>query len=170
MLDRIDNLHDMFLHELQAAYHMETSLVEILEEMAAKATNDRISAGFADHAEETREHVQRVEKVFDTLGLDVQERNCPIVEALDQERTIMEESVSDDDLLNMFYLGAGMKTERIEITTYDSLIRLAEKLQLGDDVVDPLEANRESETEALDQLQILAGASDLKSLWERLMP
>lgn len=170
MLDNIDDLDDMFLHELQAAYHMETRLVEILKEMAANATNDRISAGFADHAEETKEHVERVEKVFTTLGLYVQERNCPIVEALDQERTIVEESVSDEDLLNMFYLGAGMKTERIEITTYDSLVRLAEKLQLGEGVIDPLEANRESETEILDQLQILAGASDLKSLWERLIP
>ncbi len=169
MLEQIDSLHDMFVFELQSAYHMERRLVEILEEMAENATNDRISAAFADHAEETEAHVERLREVFHALDRDPQERNDPVLEALDQQRRTMEGSVGDEDLLNMFYLGAGTKTERVELTTYDSLIQLAEKLELGDDVVEPLEANRESEKEALDQLQLLTGASELKALWERLM-
>ena len=170
MPEQIDSLEDTFVHELQGAYHMEMRLIDVLEEMATKATNDTISEGFADHAEETKDHVERLREVFHAIDRDVQERNCPIVEALDEERRTVEESVSNDELLNMFYLGAGMKTERVELTTYDSLVQLAGKLELGDDVTDPLEANRSSEKDTLDQLQTLAGASELKSLWERFVP
>lgn len=167
---QLNSLRDLFLHELRGAYRMETRLVRILDQMADNATNDQLAQGFADHAEETATHVERVEQVFAALDSEPEERECPLVEALDEERRTVEESVEDPDLLDMAYLGAGMKTERIEATTYDSLIQIAGKLDLGEDVVDPLEANRESEEDALDELQLLAGASELKSLWDRLTP
>lgn len=170
MINQIDSLEDVFVHELQGAYHMEVRLVEILEEMAGNATNEKISTGFADHAEETRAHVERLESVFHAVDSEVAERECPLVEALDQERRTFEDHVTDDDLLDKFYLGAGMKTERIELTTYESLVQVAEQLDLGDDVIDALEANQASEQDALDQLQLLSGASELKAMWDRLTP
>ncbi len=73
-------------------------------------------------------------------------------------------------LLNLFYLGAGIKTERIEITTYDSLLTAADRLEYGSEVTDPLEANKRSEDKTLGKLQTLSKASELKSLWEKLTP
>ena len=166
----LDSLEDLFVYELQGAYHMELRLVDILDEMAANATNDRISTGFADHRDETEAHAQRVRDAFEAMGREPEERECPIVEALDEERRTVEGGVTDPDLLNMFYLGAGMKTERVELTTYDSLLTQADRLGLGDEVTDPLEANRDSEDETLTQLKTLNTASDLKSLWEKLTP
>ncbi|QLG29713.1 ferritin-like domain-containing protein (plasmid) [Halorarum halophilum] len=170
MAAQFDTMHDLFVHELRGAYHMERRLVEILDEMAMNATNDRISTGFADHRDETRQHVERVEEAFRALGLEPEERQCAVVEALDEEREIVEEGVTDPDLLNQFYLGAGMKTERIEITTYDSLLTMADRLDLGDDVTDPLQRNRDSEDTALKELKALSTASDLKDLWDSLTP
>lgn len=169
-MNEIASLHDQFVHELRGAYHMEMRLVDILDEMAENATNDRISAGFADHRDETKEHVERVRDVFQALDLPPEERECSIVEALDQERRTVEESVRDRNLLNTFYLGAGIKTERIELTTYDSLLLIADKLDLRDEVTDPLLANRDSEKKTLDKLQTMSKASDLKSLWKRFTP
>ena len=166
----IHSLDDMFVYELQGAYHMELRLVDILDEMAANATNDRISAGFADHRDETKEHVERLRQVFHALDRPPEERDCQLVEALDQERQTFEENVHDDDLLNLFYLGAGIKTERIEITTYDSLLTAADRLEYGSEVTDPLEANKRSEDKTLGKLQTLSKASELKSLWEKLTP
>lgn len=164
----IDSLEDLLVHELQGAYHMELRLVDVLDEMAANATNDRISTGFADHRDETETHAERVRDAFEAMGRQPEERECVIVEALDEERRTVEGSVTDRDLLNLFYLGAGMKTERIELTTYDSLLTMADRLGLGDDVTGPLEQNRDSEDDTLTQLRTLSTASDLKSLWERL--
>lgn len=166
----IETLDDLFEHELKGAYHMEARLVDILDEMAANATNEKVSRGFADHRDETVEHVRRLEAAFEAMGVTAEERHCPIVEALDEERRAVEEGVADESLLDLFYLGAGMKTERIEMTTYEGLLSLAERLDHGSDVTDPLEANLDSEEAAFRKLQSLSGASDLKSLWERLTP
>lgn len=166
----IHSMRDLFEHELRGAYHMERRLVGILDEMSKNATNDRISSGFADHRDETEEHVRRIEQAFEAIGLLAEERACPVVEALDEERRTVEESVRDEELLNLFYLGAGMKTERVEMTTYESLLMLADRLDLDDDVTDPLGDNLDSEERTFRQLQSLSTASDLKALWERLTP
>lgn len=166
----IDSLHDLFVFQLQGAYHMERRLVDILDSMAENATNDRISTGFAKHRDETEVHVERVREAFDAMSVPPEERDCQLVEALDRERNTVEDSVRDRDLLNLFYLDAGVKTERIEIRTYESLLSMADRLELGDDVTDPLEANLDSEETTLRELQTLDTASDLKSLWERFLP
>lgn len=165
----INSLNDMFVYELQGAYHMERRLVDILDEMAENATNDRISAGFADHRDETKEHAERVREVFHALDRQPEERECQLVEALDEERQNFEGMVHDD-LLNLFYIGAGIKTERIELTTYDSLLTIADRLEYGSDVTDPLKANERSEDKTLSKLQTLSTASELKSLWQKLTP
>lgn len=170
MTMQIDTVEDMFVHELQGVYHMERRLVDILDEMASNATNENISLGFADHRDETREHVERVEGVFQAMNVQPEERQCPIVEALDEERMTVENNTGNPELINLFYLGAGMKTERIELTAYDSLLAMADQLGLGNDVTDLLEANRKSEKRTLDELQTLSTASDLKQLWNKLMP
>jgi ferritin-like metal-binding protein YciE len=167
---QIDTMEDLFEHELRGAYHMESRLVGILGEMSEKATNDRIASGFADHRDETEEHVRRVERAFEAIGATPEERGCPVVEALDEERRAVEEAVTNDDLLDMFYLGAGMKTERVEMTTYEGLLMVAGRLDLEDDVTGPLEDNLDSEESTFKQLQSLSTDSDLKSFWERLTP
>lgn len=166
----IRSLNDMFVYELQGAYHMEQRLVDVLDEMATNATNDKISSGFADHRDETKEHVERLRDVFHAIDRQPEARDCLLVEALDQERQTFEDMVHDDELLNLFYLGAGIKTERIEITTYDSLLTAAERLEYGSDVTDPLKANKRNEDKTLGKLQTLSTASELKSLWQKLTP
>ena len=55
--------------------------------MAVKPTNERIASGFADHRKETEGHVRRIERAFEAMGRPPEERECPVVEALDEERT-----------------------------------------------------------------------------------
>lgn len=166
----IRSLDDMFVYELQVAYQMEQQLVDILDEMSTKATNDKISKGFADHRDETKEHVERLREVFHAIDRQPETRECHLVDALDREREEFEDMVHDDDLLNLFYLGAGIKTERIELTTYDSLLTTADRLEYGSDVTDPLKSNERSEDKTLSKLKTLSKASELKSLWQKLTP
>jgi len=169
MAREIQTLRDLFLHELRGAYYMEGVLVDELDEMASTVTNDRISRSFADHREETREHVRRLQDVFEALEVKPEERPVPVVDAIVDECRTTDEMVSDADLLNMSYLSAGMKTERIEITTYDSLLQMAKQLELDDNVTDPLKKNRDDEKDTLDSLESLSTGSELKSLWKRLV-
>jgi ferritin-like metal-binding protein YciE len=166
----IASLQDLFVHEIRGVYHMEQQLVDALDEMADRATDEELSEAFADHRNETDVHVARIQQVFQEMDVPVEARENPIVEALDRERRTVEGAVQDDDLLNLFYLGAGMKAERIELTTYDNLLRIADRLDLHDEVTDPLEQNRDSEERAMRTLEKQSKRSGLKSLWERFSP
>lgn len=164
----IDTLDELFVHKLCQQYYAERKLVDALDEMAINATNDRISEGFADHRDETRRHVDRLETVFDEIGRRPEERTNELIDALEAERTEIERQVGNDDLLNTYYLGAGMMTERMEMTAYESLETMATQLEMGSEITDPLEANHDEEKSAYRELDAMSTASDLKSLWNRL--
>lgn len=164
----IQSLEDQFEYELEAVYDMERKLVEALEEMADMATNDTLSDGFDTHREETEMHVQRVEEVFEALGREPTRRDCPITDGLLEEKEQYDARVSDEDLRNLYYLGAGMKTERIEITSYEALLMTADKAGYGDEITTPLENNLKEEEQTFRKLQGLSTGSDLKTLWDKL--
>lgn len=164
----IRDLEDLFVYELEGVYDMEVKLVDALEEMSQLATNDNLSMGFAIHRTETETQVERVEETFEALGEEPTRRNDPIIDGLLEEREQFDACVSDDDVRNVHYLHAAMKTERIEITRYEELLMAGEKAGLGDDVTGPLEGNLEQEEKTFRKLQGLSTGADLKALWKEL--
>lgn len=166
----MNDLHELFVHKLAQQYYVEQELVETLDEMARHTTNDRMSQGFADHRDETRTQVQRLEDVFAAIDRPAEARESAVLDGLEMERSELESEIEDDELLNMVYLNAGMMTERIEMTAYEGLTTIAEQLELGNDVQTPLESNYDEEKSAYRELETMAAAKDLKSLWDRLTP
>ncbi|WP_154658581.1 YciE/YciF ferroxidase family protein [Halopiger djelfimassiliensis] len=166
----MNDLQELFVHKLAQQYYIEQELVETLDEMARNTTNDRMSQGFADHRDETRTQVQRLEDVFAALDRSAETRDCAILDGLEEDRRDLESRIEDEELLNMVYLNAGMMTERVEMTAYEGLTTLAEQLELGNDVQRPLESNYDEEKSAFRELETLATAKDMKSLWDRLTP
>lgn len=166
----MNDLHELFVHKLAQQYYIEQELVETLDEMSKNTTNDRMSQGFADHRDETRTQVQRLEDVFAALDRPAEARDCAILDGLEEDRRELETEVEDDELLNMVYLNAGMMTERMEMTAYEGLTTMARQLQMGDDVMDPLESNYDEEKSTFRELETMATAKDMKSLWDQLTP
>lgn len=64
----IQSLEDMFVYQLEEMYYVEHRLVDVLDELATEANNDTLAKGFQDHRDETREHVARIERVFESIG------------------------------------------------------------------------------------------------------
>lgn len=156
------------MYDLRAAYDMEVKLVDALDEMSRAATNDDLGAGFAVHRTETERQVELVEEAFEALGEEPTRRGSPLVDGLLEERAQFDASVADEELRNLRYLVVGIRTERIEIATYEGLLLTAESAGLGGEVTEPLEAILEQERKTLRKLQGLAGRSELGTLWEEL--
>jgi ferritin-like metal-binding protein YciE len=166
----VDTLHDLFVYKLRQQYYVEQQLVETLDEMAKNTSNGRMSQTFADHRDETRTQVQRLEDVFDVVDVRPEAADDPVLDALEEERRIFERQIDDGDLLDTIYLNAAMMTERVEMTTYEGLSMLATELELSEEAQRPLESNYDEEKSAYRELDTLAAASEMKSLWERLTP
>ena len=64
------------------------------------------------------------------------------------------------ELLEFYNIGAAQKVERYEITAYEGLVDMAEKLGMTD-VVDLLEQNLQEEEMALNKLKAIASEFDV---------
>ena len=151
------------------AYDMEVKLVDALDEMSWLATTDNLSAGFAIHRTETETQVERIEEAFEALGEEPTRRDDPVADGLLEERERFDARVGNDDLRNGHYLNAAMKTERIEMTSYEGLLMTAEKAGLGEEVTDPLADNLEQEERTFRKLQGLSTEAGLKAPWRDLI-
>lgn len=167
--EQIESLRDLFEYELEQMYYVESELVDALGMMADEVTNDKMRKGFEDHREETERHVERLEVVFDAIGAEPRMRESEAFDGLMADKQNFESRVADDELRNIHHLGAGMKTEHMEITGYQSLLTIANKLDLGSDVTDPLEDNLDSEERTLKELKAMSEGSELKSMLDKLL-
>lgn len=157
----LNTLEDLFDHQLRAAYTVENRLVDTLSEMASQVDDEELADGFGQHEGETMRHVERVEEVFEARGLTPEETEVPLFDGLMEEKRMFDEQLGEEGLRDVFYAQAGMKTERIELTMYEGLLLLADQLDLGDEVTDPLEENRDEEEKTLKKLKGMATGSTL---------
>ena len=150
----MSDLTDLFKHELTDIYSGEHLLLEALQALEHESTAPGLAEAFAAHREQTTRHIKRLEDVAAMLGEDIEEERCPGIEGLLEEKRLFARERPVQDILNVFNIGAGQKSERYEITHYEGLIGLAHKLGLGDAMA-LLQQNLDEEEAALEKLKSL---------------
>ena len=130
----IENLHDLFVHTLRDIYFAEQTIVKKLPKMAEKATSAQLRAGFEQHLAETKQHVTRLELVFETLGEKAKGEECPAIEGITEEAEELVKEIQDPETRDAAMLASAQAVEHYEITRYGTLIAWAEELGLSDAV------------------------------------
>jgi ferritin-like metal-binding protein YciE len=156
----MQTIEELFEHELQDIYSGEQALLDALEQMAAESADREIKKGFVQHRKETQAQIKRLEKVFKTLGRKPESSTCPGIEGLIKEKKMFMRERPTEELLEFYNVGAAQKVERYEITAYEGLIDMAEKLGM-DDVVELLEQNLQEEETTLNKLKAIASEFDV---------
>lgn len=156
---------DYVAWQLEGIHQFEQQLVEVLgwlaEEAAVEALDDRPDEGartalvetFHDHRDQTRDHVERLDDAFETLDHRPRGREVPSVDGLVTEAERFTNIVLNDELRGPYFVETGIRFERLEITAYEHAIAMGDRLGLGPDVTDPLEANLAEEEATLEELQ-----------------
>ncbi|MDN3550223.1 ferritin-like domain-containing protein [Mucilaginibacter aquaedulcis] len=122
-------LSEFFVNELKDLLWAENKLVDTLPEMAEAATSSELRNAFEQHLTETEVHVERLEQIFDILGIEPDSRKCEamagIVDEGDEIISATEEGTAQRDVGLIF---AGQKAEHYEIASYGGMIALAKTL------------------------------------------
>ena len=141
-------LEDFFIDELKDIYWAEKHLVKTLPKMEKAATTEELKKAFASHLETTKEHVTRLEKVFEMLGKKAVGKKCEAMEGITKEgEGIIEETEKGTATRDVGLILAGQKVEHYEISTYGGLAQLAKTLS-HNDVAKLLEKTLSEEKEA----------------------
>ncbi len=156
-------IEELFEHELKDIYGGEQRLAEGLEEMANESADRDIKRAFVQHRKETQGQIKRLERVFKSLGQKPEAETCAGIEGLVKEKKLFARERPTEELVDFFNVGAAQKVERYEITAYENLIDMAEKLGMRE-AVELLEANLEEEEQTLNKLKALASECDVTDI------
>ncbi len=128
----IKSLDDLFVHTLQDIYYAEQQITKALPKMIANATDPQLKQGFETHLGETKNHVKRLEQVFQMHGEPVKAVNCPAIDGIIEEANEILGDVKDSDVIDAAALAAAQAVEHYEIARYGTLIAWARQLGRDD--------------------------------------
>jgi ferritin-like metal-binding protein YciE len=151
----MNTIEELFEHELKDIYGGEQAILEALDQLAGETSDREIKKGIQQHKKETQGQLKRLEKIFKLLGKSAEAEPCAGIEGLLKEKKVFMRERPSEDLLEFYNIGASQKVERYEITTYESLIDMADKLGLAD-AVELLEQSLQEEEAMLNRLKAIA--------------
>jgi ferritin-like metal-binding protein YciE len=151
-------LRSFFVEEIKDIYWAEKQLVKALPKIQKAATNEELQNAFDNHLQQTKEHVTRLEQVFEILEEKAQVKKCEAMEGLIKEsESIMQDTEAGSSTRDVGLIMAAQKVEHYEIATYGSLVQLADMLEM-DRVVDILKITLDEEKQTDKKLTALAEA------------
>ena len=143
----IKTMHDLFVHQLKDIYYAEKRIVGALPKMIEKVTSSQLRQAFVSHLAQTKNHVKRVEQVFQMHGVAADTVTCPAIDGIIKEADEVAGEVADKKVLDAALIAAAQAVEHYEITRYGTLVAWAK--QLGrEDCAKVLKSNLTEEEEA----------------------
>jgi ferritin-like metal-binding protein YciE len=129
---------------------------EVLPKLQQQVKSQSLAEALAEHLEQTREHVGRVEQAFRTLEAEPSSSRNEAMAALASQHDDLAGSVVEPRLADLFHAAAAIQTEHLELASYETAIALARAMGAGE-AADLLEQNRRDEEHAL---KVLRGHAD----------
>jgi ferritin-like metal-binding protein YciE len=124
---RTTTMDQLFLDEIRDLYDAEKQLTKALPKMANAAASEDLRMAFEGHLEQTREHVRRLEEIFDDLGEKGAGKKCTAMHGLIKEGEDLME-MDQSALRDAGLIAAAQKVEHYEISGYGSVRAHAQML------------------------------------------
>ena len=151
----LNTLRDLLVEELRDLHHAENQLLKALPKMAKAASHEELKEGFQVHLEETREHVDRLERCFKLLGEKARGKTCHAMQGLVEEGKEAITEKAPDAIRDAKLIGAAQRVEHYEIAAYGTARAFAETLGESQ-VADLLQETLDEEGETDKKLTALA--------------
>jgi ferritin-like metal-binding protein YciE len=152
---KLDSLETLFVEELRDLYSAENQLVKALPKMAKRASSEELKQAFEEHLELTREHVERLDEIFENLGKPAKGKTCKGMKGLIEEGAEVLEEHGEASVIDAALIAAAQKVEHYEIATYGTARTWAEMLD-QDEAVDLLQQTLDEESETDEKLTEIA--------------
>lgn len=142
-------LNDLFHDTLKDIYFAEKKILATLPKMTKAAQSPDLKAAFEKHREETKEHVARLDKVFEAIGKKPAGKPCAAIIGITEEGAEIMSEYKGAAALDAGLLAAAQAVEHYEISRYGTMRTWASELGLTDAVnLLDLTLGEEKETDA----------------------
>ena len=148
-------LHDAFIDELRDSYDAEKQLTKALPKMAKAANSPELREAIESHLEETRQQVERLEQVFESLGEKARGKHCDGIAGIIQEAQAVMQEDFDEPTADACLIASAQRAEHYEMAAYGTLVAWARAMG-HDEAADLLQETLDEEKAADEKLNTLA--------------
>ena len=129
----LESLQDLYLEQIRDLHSAETQIIDALPKMIEAATDQKLSARFTKHLEQTREQAGRLERIGLRLEQKVTGKKCKGMAGLLKEGEEAVDESGDPHMIDAALIAAAQRVEHYEIAGYGCARTYAEALGLNDD-------------------------------------
>jgi len=126
---KLKNLYDLFLDELKDIYSAEKQILKALPKMIEAASSPKLRQAFEKHLDQTKGHVERLDKVAEILDFKIDGEHCPGMEGLlkEGEKTMKKEA--EPAVMDAGLIAAAQRVEHYEIAAYGTAFSYSELME-----------------------------------------
>ncbi|MDQ8205043.1 ferritin-like domain-containing protein [Pelagicoccus sp. SDUM812003] len=159
------DLHKLFIDQLQDIYDAEHRIAEAIPQKIDAAQSPDLKLSLEGHLQETKDHIARLERVFEELGETPERSTCQATKGLLTEANELLETFRGTKAIDAAIVCAGQKVEHYEIATYGCLFTWAKQMGhshiaaiLKDSLSEEKEADSKLTAEAKTESNLVAEA------------
>lgn len=131
--ESLRTFQSLYLTQLRDLYSAEEQLLDALPQMASAAALPTLRAAFEQHLAETRQHLRRLQQVFDALGESTGGLPCEAMAVLLRDGKEILTGDADPAVRDAALIAAARRVEHYEIAGYDTACTCAERIGREDD-------------------------------------
>jgi len=154
-MKKLKSLRDLMIDELKDLQNAEKQIIAALPKMVKKASNQELKNAFSEHLEQTREHVNRLEQVFEICEQKFSGKTCRAMQGIIEEVKEMMEEDATQSVMDAALIACAQRVEHYEIAAYGCVRTYARILGMND-AEQLLQQTLDEEAEADEKLTALA--------------
>lgn len=144
---------DLFHFDLSVVLSMERELEQILGTLAGEVQDQQLKQALQTHQQQTQQHVQRVQQAFQDLGKQPLNATDQTVRGMKaQHDDFLQYHSPSKDVLTLFDAAAAHAGEEYEVSKYQALIQMANRLN-HERIASTLQQNLQEDQQADQQLE-----------------
>jgi ferritin-like metal-binding protein YciE len=117
---------ELCLNFLRDVYYAERQILKALPKMAKAAQNEQLRQAFIKHRDETEQHVERLQHVFEKLGTRARGQTCEAINGIIEEGEEIVGEFEKGAVLDAALLANAQAVEHYEIARYGTIVAWAE--------------------------------------------
>ena len=151
----VKSFHDLFVEHLKDIYDAENQITKALPKMVEAANDEKLREALDQHLEETRGHIERLDRIFEELAIPATGKTCKGMQGLIKEGEEHLQKSPGGPVGDALLIASAQKVEHYEISAYGTARAWAEELDL-DDAADLLDETLDEESAADEKLTSIA--------------
>ena len=125
---KLASLHDLYINELHDLYDAEDQIIKALPKMIESSKSSELRNALSEHLEQTKQHVTRLEQVFQMHNETAKREKCKGIEGILEEGKELVKHDENPAARDAGIIAGAQKVEHYEMAGYGSVRTWAQQM------------------------------------------